>query len=151
MSLILDCRSCGRKLRMPEDLLGQQVQCPSCRSTFEAIMPPAEMPLAAPAANPPAAAPTADVQIKLTLDDEPPAPPRAEPTPVSRPLLPPVERSRQPEDWGPANCPSCGESISPNATRCRFCGVRLDVYDDRPLERQDAYGMRRDCESHRGS
>ena len=36
MSVIVACRSCGRKLRVTDDLLGRKVQCPSCGEAFHA-------------------------------------------------------------------------------------------------------------------
>ncbi len=34
MPVIIDCQTCGRKLRIPDDLLGQLVKCPTCGRTF---------------------------------------------------------------------------------------------------------------------
>lgn len=34
MAEIISCPSCERKLRLPEDLLGRQVQCPTCGAAF---------------------------------------------------------------------------------------------------------------------
>ena len=34
MSEIISCPSCHRKLQVPESLLGQDVQCPTCGATF---------------------------------------------------------------------------------------------------------------------
>jgi hypothetical protein len=34
MPTIVDCRSCGRKLRVADDLLGRQVKCPTCGEQF---------------------------------------------------------------------------------------------------------------------
>ena len=34
--VILDCPSCSRKLRVPDDLLGRAVKCPTCDHTFQA-------------------------------------------------------------------------------------------------------------------
>lgn len=34
MATIVDCPSCSRKLRVPDELLGKQVQCPVCSITF---------------------------------------------------------------------------------------------------------------------
>src|SRR2546426_5742704 len=36
MALVLSCPSCGRQLRVPDELLGSRVQCPSCSTTFDA-------------------------------------------------------------------------------------------------------------------
>lgn len=36
MPTLVSCPSCHRKLRVPDDLLGRQVECPSCECTFTA-------------------------------------------------------------------------------------------------------------------
>jgi predicted Zn finger-like uncharacterized protein len=36
MPIYVDCPSCSRQLRVPENLLGRDVKCPSCGSTFVA-------------------------------------------------------------------------------------------------------------------
>ncbi len=36
MPSIIDCPSCHRKLRVPDDLFGQQVKCPTCSTIFTA-------------------------------------------------------------------------------------------------------------------
>jgi predicted Zn finger-like uncharacterized protein len=35
-SMIVDCPSCTRKLRVTEELIGREVKCPTCGSTFQA-------------------------------------------------------------------------------------------------------------------
>lgn len=55
MSTVAECPSCARKLRVPEDLLGRKVQCPSCGTQFMATSPdsaPAKVPDDAPAPVP---------------------------------------------------------------------------------------------------
>jgi hypothetical protein len=44
MPTIVDCRSCGRKLRVADDLLGRQVKCPTCGEEFAADDRPAATP-----------------------------------------------------------------------------------------------------------
>jgi hypothetical protein len=63
MPVQIRCESCGRKLRIPENLLGKTVRCPGCQTTFTAR-----------AEEEPAVA---------MIDDEPeaPAPPRPRPRP----------------------------------------------------------------------
>src|SRR5207244_11629515 len=34
-ALIIDCPSCGRKLQVPDELLGKAVKCPTCEHTFQ--------------------------------------------------------------------------------------------------------------------
>jgi hypothetical protein len=50
MAEVLTCPSCNRKLQVPDNLLGQDVQCPTCSATFLAqasgpVLPPIEPPL----------------------------------------------------------------------------------------------------------
>jgi hypothetical protein len=57
-----------------------------------------------------------------------------------------VEPPRQaslPEPEQPFFCPSCGERVPRDSERCRLCGAYLD-------EEDDAAGLRRDLEPHRG-
>ena len=53
MAEIIKCPNCQRELRLPEQFLGQKVQCPECQHTFvaasSAVSP---QPLATPAAAP---------------------------------------------------------------------------------------------------
>jgi hypothetical protein len=44
MPEIVKCPDCNRSLRVPEDLLGKTVRCPSCQVTFKAQAGPAEPP-----------------------------------------------------------------------------------------------------------
>src|SRR6202521_262788 len=36
MSEVVNCPKCERKLRVPEELLGKKVKCPTCSETFTA-------------------------------------------------------------------------------------------------------------------
>jgi predicted Zn finger-like uncharacterized protein len=40
MSTIVACPSCSDKLRVPDELQGQKVRCPSCSTTFDAVATP---------------------------------------------------------------------------------------------------------------
>jgi predicted Zn finger-like uncharacterized protein len=48
MATDVDCPSCDQKLRVPDDLLGKKVKCPSCKTMFKAtaggLQEPAESP-----------------------------------------------------------------------------------------------------------
>jgi hypothetical protein len=69
MPEITRCQSCGRALRLPDDLMGQLVQCPGCGKTFVAgAGRPSAPPPAAPAAS-------ADPLPFVPLPGERPAPP----------------------------------------------------------------------------
>jgi hypothetical protein len=48
MPEIANCPQCQRQLRVPDNLLGQSVQCPSCRTTFVATAAGGSAPPAAP-------------------------------------------------------------------------------------------------------
>jgi hypothetical protein len=39
MSHLMTCPECNKHLQVPDDLIGQQVQCPECRHTFIATLP----------------------------------------------------------------------------------------------------------------
>ena len=67
MPTIIDCPSCNRQLRLPDDLLGRQVKCPTCGNTFTAAT-----------AGAPSPAPTGPGLV----EEEPPA--RARPSPRQR-------------------------------------------------------------------
>src|SRR5262249_59131010 len=58
MPEIISCPKCDRKLRVPDDLLGQAVKCPTCGATFTAAGAAPEP--AAPAAPPPRREPEPD-------------------------------------------------------------------------------------------
>jgi hypothetical protein len=48
MAEIINCPSCQRKLQVPETLLGQDVQCPTCGATFVAALGRQHLPPPAP-------------------------------------------------------------------------------------------------------
>jgi predicted Zn finger-like uncharacterized protein len=52
MPEITSCPSCQRKLKVPDNLLGQSVKCPSCGMTFKAVPAPLEVPPPAPPPEP---------------------------------------------------------------------------------------------------
>ncbi len=157
MATIVDCPSCNRKLRVPDDLLGKKVKCPTCGGTFDAVAGPGAVP-------------------KLELGNEGSSP--MEPSPPSADVLspPPSSSSETPAESVPpsdqpvptqpssepaaghdlAPCPYCGEKIAEDATRCQFCGEELTEDDkgrDRPWDREyrPYRDVRRDSEPHRGN
>jgi hypothetical protein len=148
MPTTIDCPSCHRALRLPDEYIGRPVQCPGCSHTFTATRTPApaEAVVVPPEAPPAPAGP-----------DVPPAPAaehKAQPPPADAP--PP--RRRDDDDRRPPRyaddvepCPYCDEPISLDATRCPHCRRDLsDEYevDDRPWEQEGE--VRRDCDPHRG-
>jgi hypothetical protein len=153
-----ECPACGRRLQLPEEVLGKQVQCPSCRSTFLAqaqsleqrdrTVPVAQEAAPAPADQvPSAAAEAAAPQLSIDDDDNPVIPAgQLPPPPLSlRPVL--LEAESADEPFPPARtrrCPSCHEMIPQSAAYCRFCGEEV-------TPRKDQWdSLRRDCEPHRG-
>jgi hypothetical protein len=185
MSTILSCPACSNPLRVPDDLLGQKVRCPTCSDTFQTPTPgsapgtndrgakaedrkdanpsaaenagagwkelPLEMsPGEAPKSPPPDKAPglVGAVELKLSLDDDGPAPGPPEAPPDS----PAPGRPRPPrladadDDLKP--CPSCGKSLHHDARQCPQCGEDLSDHRPRSPFRRDA--VRRDAEPHRG-
>jgi predicted Zn finger-like uncharacterized protein len=136
-TMIIDCPSCGRKLRVPDDLLGKAVKCPTCEHLFEAPLAPGQaMPssVSSPAANPGFS----------------PAPARSE----SAAPLGSEGLAASDQDADLQRCPSCGERNDPNAARCRVCGEELKPAEseaDRPWEPTRAIPRRRDAEPHRGT
>ena len=53
MPEVVNCPQCDRKLRVPEELLGKKVKCPTCGNTFTATAAAAAGAEAAPAPPPP--------------------------------------------------------------------------------------------------
>lgn len=121
MPVIVDCPSCNRKLRVPDDLLGRNVKCPTCGTTFQANA---------------ASEPTLPTPTPTFEPAKPPAPPPL-PEPPPSPL---GLSSRQ-------RCAYCGEDMPGDAERCPHCGESPG--DERPWE-QPHRAIRRDCEPHRG-
>lgn len=145
MSYVIECPSCARQLRLPEELLTRTVKCPSCEYAFVANVAggaQAESTPAAGQADGPARAPAASnaaaADTGAPADQDHPAPRDESPAPRPKPTR--KSRERDEDDYEP--CPYCREMIGVNAVRCRFCGEYLD--DD--LEDE----VRRDSEPDRG-
>jgi predicted Zn finger-like uncharacterized protein len=128
MSIIIDCPSCQRKLRVSEQLQGQAVKCPTCGATFDSVNVPPSPPLPF-ASDDTLAQPTARDGAGLrSLDDD---------SFRDRPLLEPAMTEEI--------CPNCGKAVSPDDIRCSACGEDLLEEDESPEPRE-----RRDWEPHRG-
>jgi hypothetical protein len=130
MPVILDCPNCPRKLRVPDELLGTRVQCPSCGTAFQAPAGPPPLPDQPPpipgspteaSAGPP---PAPEPPVKLALEEE-------------RTTREP--RAAVPIGKTPGEAPRRPESRDEDDE---------DYEDDRPWEHRRA--VRRDCEPHRG-
>lgn len=135
----VDCPTCGRKLRVADDLAAAAVQCPRCGTTFEGPDAPAEAP-------PPRRAEEDDV-----LPAGPPPPPGVPPPP--RPLRPVLLSSSTepgPPPAGPADvrqtCPVCGSREPEHMRQCSVCGSELQGGPSR-----ERLPPRRDYEPDRGS
>lgn len=157
MSSIVDCPSCNRKLRVPDELLGKKVKCPTCATVFAAssFAPPTEPPPAPPPTmTPPVPAAAADQpHLNLSLEESDASAKQggSQPQPVSPPS-PSPRPTDQEGDY--KTCPYCREQIRREATRCRHCGESLggvEGEDERPWEQPQRRPVRRDCDPHRGS
>jgi predicted Zn finger-like uncharacterized protein len=164
MPIIVQCPACGRKLRVPDDLLGKQVKCPGCGGTFTG-----QDKTAAPKAEPKPPAESTGIpaldNLHLDLEEEPAPPPPPPPSraPVPPPAPPPrkeeiVRQESAPEpvrskpasksrpkprdeededdDDGKEPCPYCGKRIRSNSIRCKYCGEELDETDDDQYEEE---------------
>ncbi|MBY0523820.1 MAG: hypothetical protein K2R98_10505 [Gemmataceae bacterium] len=131
MPVVIDCQSCGRKLRVTDDLIGRAVKCPTCGTTFDAVAPGA-----------PSAVPKLDLA-------PPPEPLLERSSPPANGMPPPhVESDRDFRD-----CPACGRQVRREASRCRHCGHDMaeSVRDDESWERGPRdEPVRRDSEPERG-
>jgi hypothetical protein len=172
MSELVTCATCGQRLRVPDELLGQKVKCPGCATTFTAETSPVTAP-APPAPPSPPEEPVPPPPPNLSLDDEPaeaPGPPQlgtpesVSPTPPSpAPAAPPAPVASTGGEDELEPCPFCGERIRKGLLRCPYCEEPLSRKDDgeppdeeeggetRPWERRGRRRVRRDCEPHRGS
>ncbi len=160
MSVLIDCPSCRRQLRVPREFLGQTVRCPSCNETFSA--PPAETESASPSLPEPAPAspdPLLTVPLSLELDD---GPVTRQPAASPAPAEPPPARRREPEpkhddtwdepprrrrrrDFEP--CPRCRRDVRRGAVVCPYCELDLEIQGDGRSRQQR---VRLDAEPHRG-
>jgi hypothetical protein len=100
MSDTIDCPFCGRRLKLPVELLGQDVRCPTCDKTFTASLDGDPMP---------------DAEEK-----SPPAP--SGPPAEARRNRERIERLK--------HCPDCGAVVDRDARLCRRCSAPLDGADD---------------------
>jgi predicted Zn finger-like uncharacterized protein len=147
MTLIVDCPACTRKLRVPDDLLGMKVKCPSCMTMFTASESPAPEPAAVPPA-PSAPAPSAPASSEPAASAPAPAPASPSDEPASAPSSATSSLASN------KICPGCRESIPIEARRCRHCGETFgseDDADDQRPGRRFGQGVRRDSEPHRGT
>ena len=156
-TLITKCPSCNGPLRVPEELAGQRVRCPSCQTVFLAEAP------AAPAAPETADAPEQPLwkNIQLELDKDDPTNPdsaSAPPSPPRRPgLTGAVEVGRSETDDEASPRPTRPPEAPPSREpRPSSSEPREDSDDDDEDYRQTSRSRyrrdlpRRDSEPHRG-
>jgi predicted Zn finger-like uncharacterized protein len=149
-TLVTTCPSCNGPLRIPDDLVGQRVRCPTCQTIFHAAAP---------------AAPTApDPQkplwknLQLELDNGDPNNPEDKPAPEPRPrksgLTGAVEIGL-PEAKDEAAPKSAPRSEAPPSRGEPFAAPReMEDDEDYGPSRRSRYRRempRRDSEPHRGS
>jgi predicted Zn finger-like uncharacterized protein len=152
-TLVTTCPSCNGPLRIPDELVGQRVRCPSCQTIFHAAAPAAPSP----------SEPTTDTErplwknLQLELDNGDPASPDREPAPqlpARRPgLIGAVEvgSTGAPEDAPPKQKPSPEEPPKPRARpRERFEDDDDEDYRPSGRSRYRRELPRRDSEPHRG-
>jgi predicted Zn finger-like uncharacterized protein len=90
MPILIQCPSCERRLRVPDNLLGKQVKCPSCQTTFTAAE--------GGEAEGPGTAPTEEGRpVTARRRPAPPPPDDDEGNDEERPSR--SQRRRPPEDW----------------------------------------------------
>jgi len=107
MPEVIDCPSCRRRLKLPVELLGQEVRCPTCGISFTAALQRSP--------------PTLRVPENVEVTQQP-----------LKPNPPPLEPSRG-RRAGLRHCPECGAVIHGQARRCRNCVAsvrRADNEDD---------------------
>jgi hypothetical protein len=138
----VDCPSCGRKLRVAEELLGATVQCPACATTFTGpgALPEPAVPPVLPS-DPPEEPPTADEGPPVHGLPPPPRPLRPVLLSSSIEPGPPPDRKRP--------CPVCGNREEYDAVRCSVCNSALQ--GERPPSREPELPPRRDYEPDRGT
>jgi len=169
MSVLIDCPSCQRQLRVPKEFLGKNVRCPSCSATFrapeavaESPRPPVPEAAPVPAPAPAGPEPLLTVPLRLELDDGPVTSRPAASAPPAEPPPPPARR-REPEpdyddDWDERPrrrrrrdfdpCPRCREDVRRGAVVCPYCGLDLEEQGDGTTRQRR---VRLDAEPHRGS
>jgi len=155
MPEMIDCPSCGRKLRQATGVAGQLVKCPGCGTTFAATPRDTDeaMPSGAPETRAEPEPGTAAGELRLSLEEDDvlprtikglPPPPR----PLRAVLVDAAgdRSSRPPTPVAP--CPACGEPIRQGADYCNACGT--DLGENRPG--RAPFPLRRfDREPERGS
>jgi predicted Zn finger-like uncharacterized protein len=157
-TLITTCPSCNGPLRVPEELVGQRVRCPSCQTVFHAAAP------AAPPAPESADAPEPPLwkNLQLELDQGDPAnpdkapasePPRRKPGPIGAVEVGQSEADDEPSPRSAPRSETPAREQRPTLPGQRENPDDEDDEDYRP-SRRSRYRRelpRRDTEPHRGA
>jgi predicted RNA-binding Zn-ribbon protein involved in translation (DUF1610 family) len=94
--MLINCPSCGKALKVPDNAVGLTVACPDCTARFQVPDTPTA------AADAPENAPAEPPEAVSSVPEEAPG-----------------SEQRRP-------CPMCGEMIVASAVKCRFCGEIFD-------------------------
>ncbi len=112
MAIQVTCPSCKGMFNAPDTAAGKRAKCPKCGGVIEIPTPAAE-------------------EEVLDAEEEGPRPFTDDDFDVEPPAQLPAQDDRKP-------CPMCGEMISRDAVKCRYCG---EVFD--PLLKQKAKKTRK--------
>ena len=121
MSSLIACPGCQHKLTLPEDFVGQRVQCPRCLVEFEARGIPAP-----------------------SMEVDPPV----QPPPTPEPSAPPLQTAYASVGASAPNraaifCVRCGAKFSAAQDACPACGCPAsDLYDELPTQARRRYRFR---------
>jgi hypothetical protein len=107
MAITVECPRCHQRLKMRDEFIGLEVQCPGCGTVWAPPTPPGGAP-AAPSQG-------TYTQAAATAEEKPTrsAPPRRADSPAPRPAGP-----QEP-------CPACGSAMASDAVLCIECGFNL--------------------------
>jgi predicted Zn finger-like uncharacterized protein len=157
-TLITTCPSCNGPLRIPDELVGQRVRCPSCQTVFHAEAPAA--PAAPESGNAPERPLWKNLQLELDKGDlaNPVSAPASDPLPRKPGLIGAVEVGRSEMDDEASPRPTRPPEAPPSREpRPSSLDPREDQDDDDEDYRQSGRSRyrrdlpRRDSEPHRGA
>ncbi len=141
-AIVLTCPLCSRKLRIAEDLLGQDVLCPTCAGTFTA--PATDVPPTSAAANEEEPAHALAIIPRQIIPPVPAAKVRLVGEEEGKPYHSDSPRpSSEDADLGLRLCPASKRPARHSVRYCPHCGEYLSD------EENDAPWPYRDCEPHR--